>query len=58
MYLLSLNKLKKYKSVKTVDQDSDMICVITNWGDKVILKEAPPDYPQAATIRKFRKSNA
>ena len=51
-------KMKKYKSVKTVDQYSDMICVITNWGDEAVLKEASPDDPQAATIRKFCKSNA
>ena len=51
-------KMKKYKSVKTVDQYSDMICVNTNWGDEAVLKEASPDDPQAATIRKFCKSNA
>jgi hypothetical protein len=30
-------KLKKYKSVKTVDKYNDMIHVISNWGDDVIL---------------------
>jgi hypothetical protein len=52
-------KLKKYKSVKSVEQYIDMIhVIITNWGDKAVLKEASSDNPQAAAIRKFRKSHA
>ena len=51
-------KLKKYKSVKTVKQNVDMIHVITtNWGDEAVLKKASSDDQQAATIRKFCKSN-
>ncbi len=50
MYLL-------YISIKTVDRYNDTISVITNWGDKAVLKEASSDDPQAAAIRKFCKSN-
>ncbi len=31
-------KLKKYKSVKTVEQYEDIIRVLNNWGDNVVLK--------------------
>jgi hypothetical protein len=34
-----------------------MIHVMSNWGDNAVLKEASSDDPQAAAIRKFRKSN-
>jgi hypothetical protein len=50
-------KLKKYKSVKTVEQYDNLICVLTNWGDDAFLKEASADDSEAVTILKFRKSN-
>ncbi len=50
-------KLKKYKSVKTVEQYQDIICVLTNWGDDDVLKNASYDDSEASTKLKFRKSN-
>jgi hypothetical protein len=50
--------LKKYKSVKTVEQYEDIIHVLNGWGDDVVLKHAPSDDSEAATFLKFRKSNS
>ena len=50
--------LKKYKSVKTVEQYEDIIRVLNNWGDDVVLKHAPSDDSEAAAFLKFRKSNS
>jgi hypothetical protein len=59
IYLFSPQKLKKYKSVKYVEQYNDLIRVITNWGDDAVLKEASSDDSvlQAAAVLKFCKSN-
>ncbi len=51
-------KLKKYKSVKTVEQYEDIIRVLTNWGDNAVLKNASSDDSEAAAFLKFRKSNS
>jgi hypothetical protein len=48
---------KEFKSVKTYEKYTDMIHVISNWGDDNFLKEASSDDPVASAIRKFRKSN-
>jgi len=48
---------KEFRSVKTYKKYTDMIHVMSNWGDDASLKEASSDYPVAAAIRKFRKSN-
>jgi hypothetical protein len=47
------DKLKKYNSVKSVEQYNDMINIITNWGGDAVLKEASPDDPEKAAIIKF-----
>jgi hypothetical protein len=39
--------VKRYKSVKSVEQYNYIIEVLTNWGDKAILKTASPDDPDA-----------
>jgi hypothetical protein len=54
---LCLDKLKKYNSVKSVEQYNDMINIITNWGDDAILREASSDDPEKAPIMKFRREN-
>jgi hypothetical protein len=35
--------LKKYKSVKTVDQYNDMVLCLSHWGDDEYLAAAPED---------------
>ncbi len=49
-------KLKKYKSVKTVEQYDNLIRVLTNWGDDAVLKNASFDDSEAFKKLKFRKS--
>jgi hypothetical protein len=39
------DKLKKYNSVKSVEQYNNMINIITNWEDDAVLREASPDDP-------------
>ncbi len=46
-----------YKTVKTYEKYTDMIHIMTNWGDDAVLKEASSDDPVAAATRKFCKSN-
>jgi hypothetical protein len=50
-------KLKTYKSVKSVEQYNYIIEVLSNWGDDAILKEASPDDPDANACRNYRKEN-
>jgi hypothetical protein len=50
---LLLEKLKTYKSVKSVKQYIYIIKVLTNWGDNNVLKAASPDDPDANTCRNF-----
>ncbi len=54
---LCLDKLKKYNSVKSVEQYNKMINIITKRGDDAVLKGASPDDPAKATIMKFRREN-
>jgi hypothetical protein len=50
-------KLKMYKSVKSVKQYNYIIQVLTNWSDKAVLKAAFPDDPDANACRNFCKEN-
>ncbi len=50
-------KLKTYKSVKSVEQYNYIIEVLTNWGDKADIKAAFPDDPDTNACRNFRKEN-
>ncbi len=50
-------KLKTYKSVKSVEQYNYIIKVLTNWGDDAVLREALPDDPNANACRNYRKEN-
>jgi hypothetical protein len=54
---VTIELTKEFKSVKTYEKYTDMIHVMSNWGDDAVLKEASSDDPVAAAIRKFRKSN-
>jgi hypothetical protein len=56
--LLLPGKLKKYKSVKTVEQFDEIIRVLNNWGDDAVLKNASSDDSEAAAFLKFCKSNS
>ncbi len=50
-------KLKTYKSVKSVERYNYIIKVLTNWGDNAILKEASLDDPDANPCRNYCKEN-
>ncbi len=50
-------RLKTYKSVKSVEQYNYIIEVLTNWGDDAVLKEAAPDDPDANACRNCCKEN-
>jgi hypothetical protein len=50
-------RLKTYKSVKSVEQYNYIIEVLTNWGDDAVLKEATPDDPNANACRNYCKKN-
>jgi hypothetical protein len=50
-------KLKTYKSVKSVEQYNYIIEVLTNWGDDAVLREVSPDDPDANACRNYRKKN-
>ncbi len=50
-------KLKAYKSVKSVEQYNYIIKVLSNWGDDAVLKEASPDDPDANACWNYRKEN-
>jgi hypothetical protein len=50
-------KLKTYKSVKSVKQYNYIIEVLSNWGDNAVLKEASPDDPDANRCPNYHKEN-
>ncbi len=50
-------KLKAYKSVKSVEQYNYIIEVLSNWGDDAVLKEASPDDPDANACWNYHKEN-
>jgi hypothetical protein len=54
---LSPERLKMYKSVKSVEQYNYIIKVLTNWGDDAVLKEATLDDPDANACRNYCKEN-
>jgi hypothetical protein len=49
--------VKKYKSVKTVDQYNNMVRCLTHWGDDEYLVAAPEDDREASRIHKFRRQH-
>jgi hypothetical protein len=49
--------LKKYKSVKTVEQYSDMVRCLTYWGEDEYLATAPEDDMEASRIYRFRRQH-
>jgi hypothetical protein len=55
--MVTIELKKEFKSVKTYEKYTNMIHVVSNWGDDDVLKEASSDDPVTSTIRKFRKSN-
>jgi hypothetical protein len=50
-------KLKIYKSVKSVKQYNYIIEVLTSWGDEAVLKAVLPEDPNANACRNFCKEN-
>jgi hypothetical protein len=50
-------KLKTYKSVRSVEQYNYIIEVLSNWGDNAVLKEASPDDPDANKCQNYCKEN-
>ncbi len=50
-------KLKTYKSVKSVEQYNYIIEVLSNWADNAVLKEASPDDPDTNACRSYPKEN-
>ncbi len=50
-------KLKVYKSIKSVKQYNYIIEVLSNWGDDAVLKEASPDDPDANACWNHCKKN-
>jgi len=55
--MVTIELKKEFKSVKTYEKYTDMIHVISNWGDDDVLKEASSDNPVSSAIQKFHKSN-
>jgi hypothetical protein len=51
------NCVKKYKSVKTVDQYNDMVRCLTHWGDDEYLAAAPEDNQEASRIYRFHRQH-
>jgi hypothetical protein len=50
-------KMKTYKSNKSVEQYNYIIEVLTNWGDDNVLKAASPEDPDTNACRNFRKEH-
>jgi hypothetical protein len=51
------NCLKKYKSVKTVDQYNNMVRCLSHWGEDEYLAAAPEDDMEASRIYRFRRQH-
>jgi hypothetical protein len=51
------NHLKKYKSVKTVEQYNDMVWCLTYWGQNEYLATAPEDDIEALRIYRYRRQH-
>ncbi len=54
---LLLERLKMYKSVKSVEQYNYIIKVLTIWGDDAVLGEVTPDDPDVNACRNYHKEN-
>jgi hypothetical protein len=52
-----LNRLKKYKSFKTVNQYNDMVLCLTHWGEDGYLEAAPEEDMEASRIYRFRRQH-
>ncbi len=52
------DRLKKYKSVKTVNQYNNMVLCLTHWGEDEYLAAAPEeDMEEASRIYRFRRQH-
>jgi hypothetical protein len=51
------NCVKKYKSVKSVDQYNNMVRCLTHWGDDEYLAAALEDNMEASIIYRFRRQH-
>ncbi len=49
------DRLKKYRSVKTVDQYNDMVWCLSHWREDEYLAAAPEDDMEASRIYRFRR---
>jgi hypothetical protein len=49
--------IKTYRAVKSPEQYTDIVCVLTYWGDNKFLATADEDDPRVFEIRSFRKQN-
>jgi hypothetical protein len=49
--------LKKYKSVKTVDQYNDMVLCLTHWGEDEYLAAVPEEDMEASRIYRFHRQH-
>jgi hypothetical protein len=51
------NPLKKYKSIKTVDQYNNMVRCLSHWGEDEYLAAAPEDDMEASRIYRFLRQH-
>jgi hypothetical protein len=51
------NCIKKYKSVKSIDQYNNMVWCLTHWGDNEYLAAAPEDNMEASRIYRCRRQH-
>jgi hypothetical protein len=51
------NLLKKYKSVKTVDQYNNMVRCLSHWGDDEYLAAAQEDAMETLRIYRFHRQH-
>ncbi len=49
--------LKKYKSIKTVDQYNNMVLCLTHWGEDEYLAAAPEEDMEASRIYRFHRQH-
>jgi hypothetical protein len=49
--------VKKYKSIKTVDQYNNMVRCLTHWGDDEYLAAALEDDQEASRIYRFHRQH-
>ncbi len=52
------NCLKKYKSVKTIDQYNNMVRCLTHWGEDEYLAAAPEEDMKATRFYRFRRQHS